>query len=205
MEEYKMIIGVDADGVLTDLADFQYKCGEKFFKRKPSCSSGYSISQMFQSTSQQEFLFGLKYFIHYCKNWLPREKAAETISRLNAEGHTLIEITARKFVMMRNPIGRYSRSMFENWLGKYGFEFDNIIYCSERNTGREKYEACIKNKVDVMIDDRPEVALYLAEHQIKVLLFDAPYNQNLEHENVRRVKSWDDVYTKICDYGVEND
>ena len=40
-----------------------------------------------------------------------------------------------------------------------------------------------------MIDDRPEVALYLAEHHIKVLLFDAPYNQNLEHENVRRVKS----------------
>lgn len=80
-------------------------------------------------------------------------------------------------------------SMFDKWLKKCGFEFGKIIYCSETNTGKEKYEVCIKNKVDVMIDDRPEVALYLAEHHIKVLLFDAPYNQNLEHENVRRVKS----------------
>ncbi|MBS6196029.1 MAG: hypothetical protein KH828_10675 [Clostridiales bacterium] len=192
-----MKIGVDADGVLTDLAKFQYECGEKFFRRKPSCPSGYSISEVFQSTKAGEFLFGLRYFIPYCKTWPPRENAAKIIRKLNADGNTLTEITARKFVMMKNPIGRYSRKMFETWLQKYGFGFEKIIYCAERNTGKEKYMACVENGIEVMIDDRPEVALYLAERQIKVLLFDAPYNQNLEHRNITRIESWEEVYRKI--------
>lgn len=192
-----MVIGVDADGVLTDLAKFQGEYGEKYLGRKPECCSAYSISEIFQCSKMREFLFGMKYFIKYCKTWTPREGTTEVIQRLKSDGHTLFEITARKFVTMKNPIGWYSRNMFEEWLSKNGISFANIFYCSEKNTPEEKYKVCKELSVDIMIDDRPEVILYLADKGVKVLMFDAPYNQNVVHKNVWRVYSWRDIYKII--------
>lgn len=192
-----MIIGIDADGVLTDLAQFQSECGEKYFGRKPDCHDGYSISEMFKCSKRKEFIFGLKYFPYYCKCYPPRDGAVEAIQQLKSDGHTLFEITARKFVTMKNPIGSYSKKMFEDWLVNNNLSFENIYYCSEINTAEEKYEACKKVSVDLMIDDRPEVVLYLAEKGIKVLMFDAPYNQKVVHENVFRVFSWKEIYRII--------
>lgn len=48
-----------------------------------------------------------------------------------------------------------------------------------------------------MIFDRPEIVLYLAEKGIRVLMMDAPYNQDVQHENIVRVFGWKDVYEKI--------
>ena len=58
-----MNIGIDADGVLTDMSAFYFEYGERFFKRKPSDTAGYSISEIFGCSEKQEFKFGLKYFI----------------------------------------------------------------------------------------------------------------------------------------------
>lgn len=192
-----MIIGIDADGVLTDLAKFQREYGQKYFGRKPDRETAYNISEMFLCSKMREFLFGTKYFITYCKVWPPREGAVEVIQQLNAEGHKLFEITARKFVTMKNPIGWYSKNMFEEWLDKNGISFANIFYCSEKNTLEQKYEVCKNVSVDIMIDDRPEVALYLADRSVKVLLFDAPYNQEVTHKNICRVFSWREIYRII--------
>ena len=41
-----------------------------------------------------------------------------------------------------------------------------------------------------MIEDKPDVALYLAERGIKVLMVDAPYNLDTKHENIIHVKDW---------------
>ena len=194
-----MIIGIDADGVLTDLAQFQMECGERYFKRKPNCENGYSIPEMFGCSKAREFLFGIKYFPYYCKEFPPREGAVETIHRLQQEGFTLYEITARKFVTMKNPIGRYSKKMFQDWLIKNDLSFADITYCSEINTGEQKYRACLEKSVDIMIDDRPEVVRYLADRGVQVLMFDAPYNQEINHPNVRRVYHWKEVYGMILD------
>ena len=45
-----------------------------------------------------------------------------------------------------------------------------------------------------MIDDNPEVALFLAKNGVKVLLFDAPYNQNVIHPDITRVLDWKEIY-----------
>ena len=48
-----------------------------------------------------------------------------------------------------------------------------------------------------MIDDNPKVSKYLADNGVKVLLFDAPYNKNLRHPNIKRVYSWDEIAKAI--------
>lgn len=192
-----MRIGVDCDGVLTDMSAYICEYGEKWFKRKPTNPSGYSVSEVFGCSDREEFKFGLKYFFFYCKKWPPREQAVDIVKKLNAEGHTLYEITARKFVTMKNPLGWYSRFLYERWLKKNEFCFDDIYFCSEEFASEDKLAGCMKYKVDVMVEDRDNVALYLANNGVRVLLFDAPYNQGVSHENIVRVKCWEDVYEEI--------
>lgn len=192
-----MIIGVDADGVLTDMQEFNYTYGKLYFKKEIVNPNGYSVKEIFNKGPLGELMYGLKYLPKYCKEWSPRENAVEIIAKLNRDGHELHEITARKFVTFKNFIGKWSRETFEQWLKENGLEFNSIQYCSESNTPKDKLLACKKLNVDVMIDDKRDVALHLAENGIPVILFDAPYNQGLEHKNIRRVKSWAEIYEVI--------
>lgn len=192
-----MIIAIDADGVLTDMSSYCLKMGEKYLGRPASNPTAYSWEDMFETTFREILCYGVRIFIKYCKECAPRENAKNVIMQLNQEGHDLYEVTARKFVTMRNLIGMYSRRMLMNWYKKHGFVFKQIIFCSEKNTPKEKMEACLSIHADVMVEDRPEVARYLAENGITVLLFDAPYNQDVSGEKIVRVYSWEEVYERI--------
>ena len=188
-----MKIGVDCDGVLTDMSAYICKYGEMYFHRKPGNLAGYGTREIFGCSAKEDIRFGLRYFFTYCKKWPPRAGAAEVINRLHGEGHKLYEITARMFVTQKNPLGWYSRHMFRNWVKEYGFQFEDICFCAEERAPEDKLSGCRKYGVDLMIDDKPEVALYLADHGIRVLLFDTLYNQGTEHENITRVYNWEDI------------
>ena len=192
-----LVIGVDADGVLTDMSKFNIREGIKVFKNRKINPDGYGPADIFGLTKREETMFGLKVFPKYITKEPPREGASEIIQRLNNAGDELHEITARKFAVLRNPLGAYVRYCFAKWLKKYKMSFKSIEYCSEDCTPRDKWIACSKLSVDVMIEDKPDVALYLAEQGVKVLLFSAPYNKEVQHENITRVYDWYDVYNEI--------
>ena len=59
--------------------------------------------------------------------------------------------------------------------------------------------ACRKYPIDVMIDDRPEVAWYLNNRGIRVLLFETPYNQRSYTPEAVRVKNWDEILTAVAE------
>lgn len=189
-----MIIGVDADGVLTDMSGFNFVYGEKFFGHKPTDPSGYKTREIFGETKTREFLFGLRYFYDYCIKLEPREDAPKVCGKLQNDGHDLYVITARKFSTEKSPLGALSRKLFKKWLQKNSFSFEDIFFCTEKNTPKEKLEYCKKLSVNIMIDDNPEVALFLAKNGVKVLLFDAPYNQNVIHPDITRVLDWKEIY-----------
>lgn len=189
-----MIIGVDADGVLTDMQEFNFQYGKKYFKKEIVNPEGYSVKEIFGVGKWAEFFYGLKYLPKYCKNYPPRDNAAEVLNRLKGEGHTIHEITARKFVTQKSPLGKRSKKWFTDWCQKNKFQFDSITFCSEKYGPQDKYEACVRYGVEVMVDDRPEIVLYLAERGIPILMMDAPYNKKIQHENVTRVHGWGEVY-----------
>ena len=188
-----MKIGVDCDGVLTDLSAYIFDCGEHYFGHEVIDTKPYNVSDIFQCSEKEEFRFWLRYFFPYCKKRPPRPGAVEVVNQLYAQGHQLYEITARMFVTKKNPLGWYSRRMFLNWIKQYGFPFENIYFCAEERAPADKLSGCRKYAVDLMIDDKPDVALYLANHGIRVLLFDTLYNQGIEHKNITRVYHWKDV------------
>lgn len=196
-----MVIATDADGVLTDMSGFNYTHGEKFFGHKPVELSGYTTAEIFGEGKVREFLFGLRYFYDYCCRLEPRENASEVCQKLCSQGHSVYVITARKFSAMKNPLGSLSRNLFRKWTEKNGLIFGDIFFCSEKNTPPQKLEYCRRISADIMIDDKPDIALYLAENSVKVLLFDAPYNKTVRHENITRVFGWDEIYSFINSFG----
>ena len=89
------------------------------------------------------------------------------IEKLNKEGYELHEVPARKFVTMKNPLGLYSKKLLLKWYKKHGLEFKSIVFCSEKNTGVEKTNACLNLNIKIMVEDRPEIAVKLAEKKQK--------------------------------------
>lgn len=186
-----LIVGCDADGVLTDMSGYNIREGKKYFKKEPVDPNAYHTRDIFGVSKTRETIYGLRGALNkYCKEEPPRPYSVDVITNLSNQGVEFHEITARKFVTFNNAVGKYYRHLFEEWLKKHKFNFKSIQYCSEEESPRDKLMGCSKLKVDVMIEDKPDVALYLAENGIKIILMDAPYNKDLQHENITRVYDW---------------
>ena len=192
-----MIIGVDCDGVLTDMTAYIFHYGEKWFGRKPTKCNSMNPTDIFGCTRRQEIIFAMRFFFTYCKTWKPRKYARAVLRKLKQDGHELYQITARKFASGHNPLALYSRYIYKKWLREIRFDFDGLFFCSDHKGAPEKLKGIKHFSADIMIDDRPDISLYLAENGVKVLLFDTPYNKDVSHRNITRVYDWKDVYRKI--------
>lgn len=188
-----MKIGVDCDGVLTDLSAYIFDRGTRYFGYREKDTSVYDVKDIFQCSSKEEFRFWLRYFFPYCRGCPPRDRATEIMGRLRGEGHQLYGITARMFVTRKDLLGWYSRSVLFRWLRKQGFRLQDIHLCDEAQAPIDKLAGCHRFAVDLMIEDKADVALYLAENGVRVLLFDTLYNQGLEHRNIIRVHDWTEI------------
>lgn len=192
----KMIIGCDADGVLTDLSEHNMREGKKAFKREVVNSSAYSLEEMFDVKNIPKFILyakAFKIYANYCKNEKPRENANSVIKELSQDGFEFNSITARKFATSNSKLGSLARKWYKDWLKKNDINFKTIQFCSEERSPEDKLLACKKLNVDFMIEDKTDVALYLANNGIKVIMMDAPYNINTNHENIIHVSNWNQI------------
>lgn len=199
-----MQIGIDVDGVLTDLWKYQCKAGEHFFHRAPVEPEKLSVREMFGCSKAAELLFWVCSFPGYCRNCPPREDAPAALRRLAGAGHRLYLITSRKFSADNTVPGRYSRAWLRDWLARNGLPFTDIRFCAEKNVNKEKLAACRQLGVDCMIEDSPAICSYLADRGVRVLVFDAPYNRMLAGPNLIRVTNWQDICTEMVRIQKEN-
>jgi uncharacterized HAD superfamily protein len=120
---------------------------------------------------------------------LPHEGAIEAIKKLNEE-HDLVVITSRPELYAEKTI---------KWLNYHLPEvFEKVVFTHEYTLDGsakvKKEQICKQEGVDLMIEDYDKNLLSCATVCKKVLLFDQPWNQNVElPNNATRVKSWGDV------------
>lgn len=86
------------------------------------------------------------------------------------------------------------------WLKKYDIEYGKLILTNAYNH-QEKADICIKNNVDIMIDDSINVCLKCSESGIKSLLFNTEYNKN--EISFTRVNNWEEIFNYINNYKKE--
>lgn len=190
-----MRIGIDIDGVLVDLERFVIDYGAKFCMENNLPINielgSYDESKMLNLTEEQTIKFWNEYIIYYASKYKAREFTSEVIRKLKEEGHEIYIITARNDYGVPREYQGKMREIVSEWLKDNNIEYDKIIY-----TEGSKLPYCVGNYIEVMIEDSPRNIEELST-KIPVLCFDCKYNEKLEGDNIKRVYSWYDVYSKI--------
>ena len=100
--EQKMKIGIDIDGVLTDIEQWQLDYGSKFYYENYGLGiknyKGYETNEIFDVDIKLDDEFWNKYFRDYSVNVEARKFANEVIDKLKEENEIYI-ITARSSVL----------------------------------------------------------------------------------------------------------
>lgn len=115
-----------------------------------------------------------------------KKNAREVIKKLHDEGHKIIIVTARD-----NNYYTDAYKFSYEYLTKNGIVFDKLITAQPY-----KKEICIKEKIDIMIDDAVDTVDSIHEVGIKTILFDSSINKNKKTKS-KRLNNWKDIYNYI--------
>ncbi len=190
-----MRIGIDIDGVLTDIERFIVDYGTKYCIENNlpiNLKVGeYDEFKAFNWTEEQGIEFWNKYIVYYATKYKARDFASEVIHKLKDEGHEIYIITARNdYGVPKEYIGKM-REFVAEWLKDNDIYYDKIIY-----TEGSKLPYCVGNYIELMIEDWDKNVKEISS-KLPVLCYDCQYNKEVEGKNITRVYSWYDVYDKI--------
>jgi len=191
-----MNIGIDVDGVLTDIHGFNRKYAPPFFKKKFNRDvvdeSPYDIRDIFRCPEDEYKAYWNRFLLKYVTLEPAQKDAKEVVRKLCVDGHKIYIISKRIFTTQDNFMGKLMRFLFKNWLWRNRIKYHEIVFC-DNDIPDSKRTACIENNIDVMIDDEP-VNINAIAPIAKVICYDASYNRYCEGENIYRANDWDEVY-----------
>ena len=187
-----MNIGIDIDGVILDSEKVFRTVADLYntIKLNDRAIRAYDeprVQEKYNWTDEEIQEFADKYFIECSKisNFMPCVK--EVLNMLKQEGHNLIIITAR------GRDKKEMRAIAEEKFEKEGLKFDKYYWAQ-----RGKADVCVKEKIDVMIDDSYEVCKKLSSKGIKTIYFRDKDMKVLEqNENLKEVSNWGEIYRYI--------
>ena len=193
-----MRIGIDIDGVLTDIEKWQLDYGSKFYyenyNKEIVNPKGYETNDIFNSTVECDDLFWDKYFKEYSIDVEARKFASEVISKLKQDGYEINIITARgSFLSHSSDVmsKEENEQIVKDWLKKNDIYYNSLIFSPE-----DKLDICIDNDINIMIEDKVDNINKIST-KIPVICFNAGYNEECTGKNIFRVYTWYDIYNTI--------
>ena len=195
-----MNIGIDIDGVLTNMEVWQNEAAAKYMYEKYNKSiindSGYDTSEIYGVSKKQDQQWWFETYEEYMKQ-PARKYANEITNKLAQEGNKIYIITARcierDFTTMTDEI---MQDGIKQWLKENNIKYNKIYFSPE-----DKTTICKKLKLDIMIEDKKSSIEEISKI-IPVYCFDAKYNKNIaENKNIIRCYNWYDLYKKIKERG----
>lgn len=196
-----MRIGVDIDGVLTDIERWQLDYASKFYYEKYGKQivnhKGFDTFDIFDVDTKYNDEFWLLHYKEYCTNVDVRRFANEVIDKLINEGNEIYIITARGSFLFDGSLDKIlmtketNDNIVLNWLKQNNIQYNNSIFTSD-----DKLDTCTSNNIDIMIEDCTKNINDIST-KIPVLCFNAGYNEDVSDNNITRCYSWYDIYSKI--------
>lgn len=148
-------IGIDIDGVLTNIYDYILNEGLKYCEENNKGTlintKAYRTIDMFGWDTETDNDFWLKNIFSYAEDNPVLVSASENIKKLREKGFKTYIITAR---WLANPSNdnieqrEKMRSTVINWLNKNNIYYDAIYF-----TDSDKSQYIINDNIDVMIED----------------------------------------------------
>ena len=188
-----MKIGIDLDGVVFD-SEKEFRVYSESYdmldlrQNSKVDNKELKFQDRFKWTCEETNEFLNKYHkqIIVESNFMPGVK--RVLQLLKQDGHSLILITAR---------GGMNKDMIkitEERLKESGMNIFDKYYWATEN----KDEVCVKENVDIMIDDFNEKCESIANKKIKTIyLKDAPSYELKENEYIKVLYNWGEIYRYI--------
>ena len=178
-----MKIGIDIDNTLVQMQagffDFYHKKNKTCI---PWIKGKYYLTDFLPILKDEENKMWDEYHdSEDFDNILLMPDAIEVINILKKK-HELIFITDR-------PVGWKEKTLK---FIKRKFPDDNFKIVFSKGTA-SKDKICKDLGISFMIDDHPIKTVNYAESGVRVLLFDRHWNKKVEHENIIRVKNWQEI------------
>lgn len=188
-----MKIGIDLDGVVFD-SEKEYRVYSELYdvidlkKNSKINNQELNLGKRFNWTEEEMQVFLEKYHkkIVLESNYMPGAK--DVLKLLKAEGHTLVLITARGG--LNKDMIKFTEERFK----KEGMDIFEKCYWATEN----KDEVCIKEHIDIMIDDSSYKCEKVAQAKIKTIyLKDASSYDLEENEYIKVLYNWGEIYRYI--------
>lgn len=192
-----MNIGIDIDGVLTDLENYIGTVGKKYMNEN---GLGFDDTMNINTTcgflsEEDSYRFWDTHWEDYAINIEARKNASNIIEKLKSNGNKIIIITARTYdkTITKSGIKRQKNmeKLIIEWLDKNNIKYDKIVF-----SNLNKLKDCLDNKIDIMIEDSIPNIEQLKDN-MKIICFDAKYNHSYTDSQIQRVYNWDDIYNII--------
>lgn len=193
-----MRLGIDIDNVISN---FNEELLKEYLKHDKELRNSGIINKnadyirrgMFDWTEDEEKSFYRDNIERIVKQLNVKDGAKEYIDKLKSDGHIIYIITGRDNGEYSDPY-----NMTKEWLDSNAIYYDELILTNAyKNDKHGKTEKCLKNNIDIMIDDSVHICQDCIDNNITTLLMDTPYNNQVD---MPRVHNWKELYEFICNY-----
>lgn len=169
----KLTIGLDIDGVIADLHDKLLEIARKYTNIPEDEKQEYKLRDMNGvSRDVENRVFEELFKTHQIEDVPVVPGAVEIINSWYDLGHKIILLTAR---------AKHWKEQTEKWLNNIGLKYDQLVF--DDNKGEQAQQMGI----DIFIDDKPENVLDLQAHDVEALLFEQPWNQDMD---LPQIQDW---------------
>lgn len=197
-----MRIGIDIDGVLTDILQYMCDyCSKYFFEKNKELNINcnvYDLSEMFHVSEEEACECWERLVEDYAMNIPARPFASKIIQKIKDEGNDIYIISSRCASSQFNLNGKMPQ-LVELWLKNNKIIYDKLILCSY-----DKLQICKENSIDIIIDDYAGNIMPISSY-IPVICYNANHNYKCNGKNIYRAYSWYDVYAKYKNIKLYND
>ncbi len=179
-----MNIAIDIDDTITNTYEtiipmislYYNKDLNKLLQNKPSYNSLYNLPNFMD--------FVHKYFETIARIAPLKENVVDTLQKLKKEGHNIIFVTSRN-----NEFFNDAYKTCQDFFKENNIPFDKLI-----TNASNKAEVCLKEHIDLFIDDNTKHCLAVSKKGIPTLQFITNFAGN---SKLNKVSSWQDVYQKV--------
>ena len=189
-----MKIGIDLDNVI---ANFDDALLEECIKHDKEIRNSGVIDEnadyMFDWTKEEDEEFYYTNVERIASKLKPIKDAPYYINKLKEAGNEIYIVSGRNNGEYAHPY-----EDIQKWLKKYNIIYDKLIL-TNAYLKCEKSEECVKNNIEILIDDSPKICIEAMKRGIKVFTMNTRFNQKVD--GLDRVSSWKEIYEKILKYG----
>ena len=184
-------IGLDLDGVVID-SETTFRTYEELFDIEKGRNNLINreepkFQQRYSWTEEEKNEFIQKYLMEIAESSNLMSGFKKVYELLKKEDVKFIVITARGGFNIK------MKDNAENLLKDNGIIFDKYYWMQD-----DKLEACLKEKIDIMIDDDFRIIERISNNKIKTLYYrDTNLKKLKENEYIKEVNNWGDIYRYI--------